>query len=90
MYRVPTWQHSDGPYAVKQVLEAHGAVLVHAVGDAHVAVLQACAVAAVAGAAVEEVVAPADPADAAVVAVELLLAGVVVEEVALHADVAPE
>jgi hypothetical protein len=87
---VPTRQHCDGPYAVKQVLEAHWAVLVHAVGDAHVAVLQARAVAAVAGAAVEEVAAAADPAYAAVVAVELLLAGVVVEKVALHAHVAPK
>jgi hypothetical protein len=52
------------------------------------AVLQARPVTAVAGAAVEEVVPPADPADAAVVAVELLLGGVVIEKVALHAHVA--
>lgn len=38
----------------------------------------------------EEVCAAADAADAAVAAMELLLAGVVVEEVALHAAVAPE
>jgi hypothetical protein len=48
------------------------------------AVLQCNAVAAVAGAAVEEICAAANAADAAVVAVELLLAGVVVEKVALH------
>lgn len=84
MYRVSARQHCDGPYGVEQILKAHRAVLVHAVGHTHVAVLQCDAVAAVAGAAVEEVGAAADPADAAVVAVELLLGGVIVEEVALH------
>lgn len=85
---MPARQHCDGPDGVKQVLKAHGAVLVHAVGHAHMAVTQGRAVAAVARAAVEEVGPAADSADAAVVAVELLLAGVVVEEVALHAAVA--
>lgn len=90
VYGVPAGQHRDGPYRVEQVLKAHGAVLVHAVGHAHVAVLQGHAVAAVAGGAVEEVGAAADAADAAVAAVELLLAGVIVEKVALHAAVAAE
>ena len=52
--------------------------MVHAVGDAHVAVLQRERVAAVARGAVEERAAPADAADAALVAVELLFARVVV------------
>jgi hypothetical protein len=87
---VPARQHSNGPYAVKEVLEAHRAVLVHAVGDTHVTVLEHDTVAAVAGAAVEEVGPAAHSAYAAVVTVELLLGGVVVKELALHAAVAPE
>jgi len=47
---VAAQQHRDGAHAVKEVLKAHGAVLVHAVLDAHVGLLQRQAVAAVAGA----------------------------------------
>lgn len=90
VYCVPTRQHCDGPYAVKKVLEAHRAVLVHAVCHTNVAVLKCDAVAAIAGAAVKEVGAAAHSAYAAVVTVELLLGGVVVEKLALHAAVAPE
>jgi hypothetical protein len=48
---VAAWQHANGAHAVKQVLEAHRAVLLHAVVHAHVLLLQADGVAAVAGAA---------------------------------------
>ena len=87
---MPAGQHSGPPDAVKQVLQAHRAVVFHAVGHADVVVVQVVGVAAAAGVAVEEVVAAPNAADAALVAVELRAREVVVEELALHARPSPK
>lgn len=62
MYGVTAWEHCNRSYRVKQKLAADRTVLVHAVGHAHMAALHGYAVAAVAGAAVEEITAATDPA----------------------------
>jgi hypothetical protein len=64
---VPTAQHVDGLDRVKQELEAHRAVVVHAVLHAHVHVPQLLGIAAVAGVAVEVVVPPSHAAYPALV-----------------------
>jgi hypothetical protein len=62
---VAAWHDIDWLDGVEQVLEAHGAVVVHGVLYAHVAVPEADRVAAVACGAVEEVAAASHTADAA-------------------------
>ena len=75
---------------MEEVLEADGAVVVHGAGDALVVTAQLHGVAAPAREAVEEVVAPADAAYPAAVAVEHALGHVVVEEAAMRAKVRAE
>jgi hypothetical protein len=87
VYRVPAAQHRGGVHALKQELEADGAVLVHGALHTLVVALERHSVAGAAGVAVEVVVAPADAADAALVAVVGLLVEVVVKEAALEAGV---
>lgn len=77
---VPAGQHGCRLHALKQVLEADGAVLVHGSFHADVPAPELGGVAGAAGVAVEEILAAAHTADAAVGAVEGLLGDVVVVE----------
>ena len=67
---------------IKEVFVAYGTVALHRVGHADVVVAQLDRVACAARVAMKEVVAPADAADAAFFAVELLLAQVIIVQVA--------
>mmetsp|Transcript_20693 Transcript_20693/g.62369 ORF Transcript_20693/g.62369 Transcript_20693/m.62369 type:complete len:228 (-) Transcript_20693:615-1298(-) len=83
-------QHSCWQRAVKQEVEANRAVLAHAVLYAYVIALQLLVVAAPARIAVEEPVSAPNSADAAGIAVKLLLIVSVLEEGALQAYVRAE
>lgn len=75
---------------IEEVLETNGALALHRVWYADVVVLQLDGVARAAGIAVEEILAAADTADAALVAMKLLLGEIIVVEVADRAKVRPK
>jgi len=89
VHGVATPEHRRLPQRIKHVLVADGAVVLHRVLDAAVLVAQGRRVAGSTLLAVEEVVLSTDSADAAIVAMELLLVNVIVQEVALSAEVLP-
>lgn len=83
-------KHGDVSGGFKQVFTAHRAVSVHAVHNADMACLHIVVIAAVASFTMEAVLSPADSAYATAVAVELLLRGVIVKEIAFQAKILPK
>lgn len=89
VHRVPTPQHRRLPQRIEHVLVADRAVVLHRVLDAPMLVAESNRVARSALLAVEEVLLPSNSADAAVLAVVMLLINIVVEEFARTAEVLP-
>ena len=75
---------------VKEIFHANGAVATHRIGHADVIVAQLDRIAGAASFAMEEVFAATDAADAALLAVELLLAQVIVVKIANTAEIISE
>lgn len=89
VHGVAAAEHRRLPQRIEQVLVADGAVVLHRVLDAAVPVAKGRRVAGSTLLAVEEVLLSSYSADAAIVAMELLLVNVIVQEVAGCAEVLP-